>query len=130
MYLALKHLHLTLIAISFLLFLIRFFWLMAGSAQLQKKLFKVLPHPINLLMILSGFAVAINGSIPLSSPWIIAKLTGLIIFIALGLLTFKQTGKSKQMLFFSAALLTFVYICTVAVTKLPMGMFGGMFGGF
>jgi uncharacterized membrane protein SirB2 len=124
MYLALKHLHLTLIAISFILFLLRSFWLMTGAAQLRKKLFRILPHPINLLMILSGFAVAASGSIPLSSPWIITKLVALVVFIVLGLLTFKQTTKTKQILFFSAALLTFVYICSVAVTKLPTGVFG------
>jgi uncharacterized membrane protein SirB2 len=124
MYIALKHLHLTLIVIAFSLFLLRSFWLMTGSTQLQKKLFKILPHPINLVMILSGFAVAGIGSIPLSSPWIIAKLVALVAFIALGLLTFKQTTKTKQMLFFSAAFLTFVYICSVAVTKSPMGVFG------
>jgi uncharacterized membrane protein SirB2 len=119
MYLALKHLHLTLIAIAFTLFLLRSFWLITNSPQLQKKLFKILPHPINLLMILSGFAVAYAASIPLSSPWIIAKLTALVVFVVLGLLTFKQTTKSRQILFFSAALLTFVYIVSVAVTKLP-----------
>jgi uncharacterized membrane protein SirB2 len=43
----------------------------------------------------------------------------LVVFVVLGLLTFKQTTKSRQILFFSAALLTFVYIVSVAVTKLP-----------
>lgn len=119
MYLALKHLHLTLIAIAFALFLLRSFWLMTNSPLLQKKLFKILPHPINLIMILSGFAVAHAASYPLSSPWIIAKLVALVIFVILGLLTFKQTTKPRQLLFFSAALLTFVYIVSVAVTKLP-----------
>lgn len=119
MYLALKHLHLTLIAIAFALFLLRSFWLITNSSLLQKKLFKILPHPINLIMILSGFAVAHAASYPLSSPWIIAKLVALVIFVILGLLTFKQTTKPRQLLFFSAALLTFVYIVSVAVTKLP-----------
>ncbi len=119
MYLALKHLHLTLIAIAFALFLLRSFWLITNSSLLQKKLFKILPHPINLIMILSGFAVAYAASYPLSSPWIIAKLVALVIFVILGLLTFKQTTKPRQLLFFSAALLTFVYIVSVAVTKLP-----------
>lgn len=119
MYLALKHLHLTLIAIAFALFLLRSFWLMTNSPLLQKKLFKILPHPINLIMILSGFAVAHAANYPLSSPWIVAKLVALVIFVILGLLTFKQTTKPRQLLFFSAALLTFVYIVSVAVTKLP-----------
>jgi uncharacterized membrane protein SirB2 len=126
MYIALKHLHLTLIAIAFGLFLLRSFWLITGSAQLQKKLFKILPHPINLIMILSGFAVAFAAHFPLSSPWILAKLGALVVFVILGLLTFKQTTKSKQMLFFSAALLTFVYIGSVAVTKSPLGVLGGL----
>lgn len=119
MYLAVKHLHLTLIAIAFSFFLLRSFWLFTRSPLLQKKLLKILPHPINLLMILSGFALAYVAGHPLSSPWIVAKLIALVLFVAFGLLTFKQPTRSRQFLFFSAALLTFVYIVSVAVTKLP-----------
>lgn len=126
MYIALKHLHLTLIALAFGLFLLRYFWLMTGSPQLQKKPFKILPHPINLLMILSGFAVAHAASFPLSSPWILAKLGALVVFVILGLLTFKQATKTKQIVFFSAALITFVYIISVAVTKSPLSVLGGL----
>ena len=78
MYLAVKHLHLTLIAIAFGFFLLRSFWLFTRSPLLQKKLLKVLPHPINLLMILSGFTLAYVAGYPLSSPWIIAKLVALV----------------------------------------------------
>jgi uncharacterized membrane protein SirB2 len=119
MYLAVKHLHLTLIAIAFTFFLLRSFWLFTGSPLLQKKLLKILPHPINLVMILSGFALAHVAHYPLSSPWIIAKLVALVLFVAFGLLTFKQPTQTRRIMFFSAALLTFVYIVCVAVTKLP-----------
>ncbi len=126
MYLALKHLHLTLIALSFFLFMLRSLWLMMESTQLQRKIFRILPHPINLLMILSGFAVAFSLSLPLSTPWILAKLIALLAYVALGVLTFKQTTKGRQALLFSAALLTFVYIVSVAVTKSPLGVFGAL----
>jgi len=124
MYIALKHLHLSLIAISFLLFLIRGFWLLSNSPRLQQKLIKILPHPVNLLLILSGFGVAYSLNLPVSTPWILAKLVALLVYVALGILAFKQTTRAKQILFFSAALLTFVYIVSVAVTKLPSGVFG------
>jgi uncharacterized membrane protein SirB2 len=115
MYLALKH---------FTLFLLRSLWLITNSLQLQKKLFRILPHPINLLMILSGFAVVYSLGVSLSTPWILAKLIALVVYVVLGILTFKQTSKTRQFMFFSAALLTFVYICGVAVTKSPMSVLG------
>lgn len=124
MYLALKHIHLTLIAISLLLFLLRSFWLLTGSANLHKKLFRILPHPVNLFMILSGFAVLYSLGLPMTTPWILAKLMALVIYIGFGLIAFKQKTASKQMAFISAALLTFVYIVSVAVTKSPMGVLG------
>jgi uncharacterized membrane protein SirB2 len=124
MYLALKHIHLTLIAISLLLFLLRSFWLLTGSAHLHKKLFRILPHPVNLFMILSGFAVLYSLGLPMTTPWILAKLMALVIYIGFGLIAFKQKTASKQMAFISAALLTFVYIVSVAVTKSPMGVLG------
>jgi uncharacterized membrane protein SirB2 len=58
---------------------------------------------------------------PLRQPWLIAKFTGLLVYILLGTIAIKR-GKTMQIRLIAlvAAVSAFAYIAGVAVTKSPL----------
>lgn len=121
-YLALKHIHLTFVALSGALFLLRGMWMFADSAQLQRRWVKILPHIVDTLLLASAIGLAIwSRQYPLQAPWLSAKVAALVVYIVLGSVALKY-GRTKQVrtLAFVAALASFAYIVAVAVTKNPL----------
>ncbi len=125
MYIALKHLHLTFVALALLLFFIRGILLFIRSPLFNKKLLKILPHIVNTIMLVSGVVLAINlGMKPGAHPWLMAKIIGLVVFIILGIGAFKVRNTLLQKILWINALLVFAYIVSVAITKNPIGFLG------
>lgn len=121
-YFALKHLHITCVALSGLGFLWRGGLMMAGSSKLQALPARVLPHVVDTLLLTSAIALAWQSSqYPFVQGWLTAKLLGLIAYIGLGTMALKR-GRTPAIRarFFAAALLVFGYIVAVAVTKTPV----------
>ena len=57
--------------------------------------------------------------------WLAAKLAGLAVYIALGAVALKRgRTRATRTAAFVAALATFGYIVSVAVTKSPLGLLG------
>ena len=57
--------------------------------------------------------------------WLAAKLAGLAVYIALGAIALKRgRTRATRTAAFVAALATFGYIVSVAVTKSPLGLLG------
>jgi uncharacterized membrane protein SirB2 len=86
-YVWIKNLHLLTISLSITLFVLRFFWKWAGSAMMQKRWVKVVPHVVDTLLLLSGISlIFITHFYPFSpqGTWLTEKLFGVIIYIALG----------------------------------------------
>ncbi|MFW8590034.1 SirB2 family protein [Glaciecola sp. 2405UD65-10] len=82
MYMFAKHLHLTAIALSFSLFLIRFVLLMRNSPSLQKKWLKITPHIVDTVLIISIVLLCVNLSVyPFVNEWATSKLIGLVLYI-------------------------------------------------
>ncbi len=124
MYLALKHLHLTFVALSLLAFVVRGFWLFMNSNMLSKKWVKILPHVISTILLVSGIVLAVHLSMsPGSQPWLIAKIVGLVVYIGLGIAAFKVPNPSARKALWISALIVFGYIVSVAISKNPMGFF-------
>jgi uncharacterized membrane protein SirB2 len=124
-YLALKHLHLTFVVLSLLIFLVRGVLLFMNSSMLHKKLLKIAPHIINTIMLVSGIVLAVHlGMKPGEQPWLMAKIIGLVVFIILGVGAFKVSKPLVQKILWIDALVVFAYIISVAITKSPMGFFG------
>lgn len=122
MYLLLKHLHLTFVALAFLTFLVRGILLFMNSALLDKKLFKIAPHIINTIMLISGIVLAVHlGLSPGAHPWLIAKIIGLVVYVGLGVAAFKVPNALARKILWIDAIIVFVYIVSVAITKNPMG---------
>ncbi|OZY84865.1 regulator SirB [Cellvibrio mixtus] len=125
MYIALKHLHLTFVALALLIFFIRGVLLFIHSPLLNKKLLKIAPHIINTIMLVSGILLAVSlGMKPGEHPWLMAKLIGLVVFIILGVGAFKVRNVLLQKILWVDALVVFAYIVSVAITKSPMGFLG------
>ncbi len=120
-YTLLKHLHLTTIAATFILFLLRGVWMMADSPRLQARWVRVIPHVNDTLLLSSGLGLAvILGQYPLVDGWLTAKFFALIAYIVLGTVALKR-GKTRgqRIAAWIAALLVFGYMVAVARAHTP-----------
>jgi uncharacterized membrane protein SirB2 len=120
-YLAVKHLHITFAALSFLLFSLRGIWMLQGSALLLQRWVKIVPHVIDTLLLASALVMVFwSAQYPFAQSWLTAKLIALIAYIFLGTIALKR-GKTKavRLTAFVAALAAFAYIVKVALTRLP-----------
>ncbi|MBI3431944.1 MAG: SirB2 family protein [Hydrogenophilales bacterium] len=121
-YSLLKHFHLTTVAITLTLFVLRGVWMMADSPRLQARWVRIVPHVNDTLLLISGFGLAIMlGQYPLVNGWLTAKLVALIVYIVLGTVALKR-GKTKRtrIAAWIAALLVLGYIVAVAVAHDPL----------
>jgi uncharacterized membrane protein SirB2 len=120
-YLLLKQLHLTTIAITLTLFLLRGTWMVMGSSLLQARWVRIVPHLNDTLLLASGITLAVlMQQYPLVHGWLTAKLIALIVYIVLGTIALKR-GKTRaqRIAAWFAALLVFGYMAAVAVTHDP-----------
>jgi len=120
-YTLLKTLHLTTIAITLALFLLRGIWMMADSPRLQVRWVRIVPHLNDTLLLASGIGLAVLlQQYPLVHGWITAKVLALILYIVLGTIALKR-GKTRgrRIAAWVAALLVFGYMAAVAVTHNP-----------
>jgi uncharacterized membrane protein SirB2 len=109
-----KSLHLLFVVLSLGSFLGRVALAQFRPEMLELKWVKISPHILNGFLLLTGFSLAF--SYPGDHGWIAAKLVALIGYIGLGVLTLKRTDITRWYAF-GGALLLFVYIAKVAVTK-------------
>jgi uncharacterized membrane protein SirB2 len=120
-YLALKALHVGCVITSYSLFLLRGVWMLRGSALLQRRWVKIVPHVVDTLLLTSAILLALTiRQYPFVSSWLTAKVIGLVIYIALGTIALKR-GRTLTIRVWAwiAAQLVFFYIVAVAVTHTP-----------
>lgn len=119
-YLALKHLHITLVIASLLLFILRGLWMWTGSPNINKRWLKIAPHIVDTALLAAGLTLAVIANFnPAQQPWLAAKLIALIIYIGLGLVTFKAAKPITRRLAFVGALTAAAYMVMAAVSKSP-----------
>jgi uncharacterized membrane protein SirB2 len=137
-----KDLHLATVIISFVGFFLRGLLMLRGSplywpaavggpASVQtapaKKgplffLVRVAPHVNDTLLLAAGVVLALRiHQYPLVHGWLTAKLVGLLIYIALGMVALRF-GRSLRVRrnAWLAALLVYLYIVAVALTRDPL----------
>jgi uncharacterized membrane protein SirB2 len=128
MYETLKYLHIIAVITSFLLFFIRGQLMMRESINAKHKLFLITPHIVSLILIASGIGLAITLHInPATQPWLAVKLAALVVYIALGILTFKHSSLKVRKILWLVALIIFAFIVSVAESKNPLGFFAPLF---
>lgn len=115
-YVALKHLHVTLAALSGLLFLVRWVWLMQGSAYLAQRWVRIAPHVIDTLLLLAGVLLMLWLRLsPLDASWLGAKLLALVVYIGAGVITLR----GRRPLAGVVAVVAFAYMVGAAVRHSP-----------
>ena len=121
-YAALKMIHITSVAISYLLFSLRSVWMMQESTALQQRWVKIMPHMVDTVLLASAIALAIMlHQDPIHNSWLSAKIAGLLLYIGFGMvaLRFGRTRKARISALI-AAQIVFLYIVLVALTKNPV----------
>ena len=124
-YAAVKMIHVTSVIISYLLFSLRSIWMMRGSATLERRWVKIIPHVVDTVLLLSAITLAIwIQQDPVHDSWLSAKVVGLLAYIGLGMvaLRFGKTLKTR-IIAWIAAQAAFFYIVMVALTKNPALLF-------
>lgn len=121
MYLPLKYAHLTLAIVSISGFVLRGLWMMSGSALLDRKVFRIAPHVVDTLFLITGIALVLQLALPvMQSPWLLAKFAGLVAYIVLGAIALRRGATMPiRQVAFVGALSAFAYIVGAAVSKSP-----------
>ena len=128
MYEILKHTHLTALLVSFLLFFVRGYLMIRESNTSKHRVFLIAPHIVNLVLIGTGISLAVLLHFnPASQPWLAVKLVALVVYIILGVLTFKHPVLKIRKILWLLALVVFAFIVSVALSKKPLGLFATVF---
>jgi len=122
------------VAASFLGFTARAVAALAGAAWLRSRPARTLPHVIDTVLLLSALALVWGlGLAPWSTAWLRAKLLGLVVYIALGMLALRSAPLDRlphprlaRAAVAALAVATFGYIVSVALTKSPWGVIGAV----
>lgn len=121
MYFVLKHLHLTLIAGAVLLFMVRFYWVQAGSDRAYSAPVLKVSGLLNGLVVLSGVLLCMVLDLnPLNNatPWLSEKLTAILVvaFLAMMALRLARSNGIRWFAFLGALGWVF-FIAKLAVYK-------------
>lgn len=114
--------HVSSVILSYSLFLLRGAWLIRDSTNLRQRWVKILPHIIDTVLLTSAIFLAMTiQQNPLQDSWLTAKVAGLLLYIALGMVAmrFGKTRRTK-IIAWVAAQCVFIYIVLVAITKSPV----------
>ena len=122
-YALLKTIHQSAVVISFAGFFVRGVGMLNDATWLRHRSVKTLPHVVDTILIVSAVWLAwILRLTPANAPWIGAKIIGLLVYIAVGMvaLRFGRT-KGVRASAWIGAMLVFGYIVSVAIAKDPRG---------
>ena len=119
LYPAIKHLHLTLIAVSVLFFTVRFVLHLRQSEVMNKKVIKIAPHVIDTFLLLSGLTLCFMiQQFPFVDPWLTEKIGAVVAYIALGVIAIKSNrNKLFKVFAFLGAIGWLVYAAKMAHFK-------------
>jgi len=84
MYMIVKHTHLTIIALTFIFFIINFTLMMKGSDKVNNKLLKIGPHILYTFFIVTFmYLIAVNSLnlYPFVNGWASSKLAGFVFYV-------------------------------------------------
>ena len=123
MYSALKNIHVSFAILSITGFVLRGVWMFGHSANLHRRIVRIAPHVVDTAFLISGiWLVVILHLAVREQAWLIAKLVALILYIVFGAIALRQ-GRPMHIraAAFVAALLAYLYIAGVALSKSPTG---------
>jgi uncharacterized membrane protein SirB2 len=127
----LKLIHQSAVTISIVGFFARGVGMLGDAGWIRTRAAKTLPHVVDTVLIVSAIALAWMLRLsPTAVPWLAAKIVGLLAYIGLGMVALRF-GRTKRVrtTAWVAAMLTFGYIVSVAMTKDPRGILLFFIGG-
>ncbi len=116
-----KYLHVSAVVLSFALFQLRGFWMLRGSAQLERRWVRIVPHVVDAVLLAGGlWLAALLQQYPFVHGWLTAKVFGIIAYIVLGSIALRY-GRTRRLraAAYVAATAVFVYILAVARSRHP-----------
>jgi uncharacterized membrane protein SirB2 len=123
LYLLIKQVHMSLALLSVAGFALRWYWRMSRSPMATSRWVRIAPHLVDTLLL--GTALALSfmpASDALGAAWFGAKVTGLVLYILLGMIAMRSAPRARRSIpAFVAALLVFAWIASVARTKVAAG---------
>ena len=128
MYLAVKYVHVISVVLSLTGFFLRGILMMRDSPLLAARWIRVAPHVNDTVLLVAALSLAaMSGQYPFVQGWLTAKVLGLLAYIGLGMLALKPgRPPGVRLVAFLAALVTFAYIVSVALSKNPIGLLAGI----
>jgi uncharacterized membrane protein SirB2 len=116
------------VLLSFVGFLARGAGGLIGARWVATRAARTLPHVIDSVLLMSALTLAwLLRLNPASAPWLLAKVLALVVYIGLGMVALRpRLPLPVRAAAWLAALGTFGYIVSVAVSKSPAGFFAQM----
>ncbi|MCZ7565342.1 MAG: SirB2 family protein [Burkholderiales bacterium] len=118
-YVALKHLHVATVGVSYLLFFVRGAWMLADSPMLTRRWVRVVPHVNDTILLAAAiWLTTLIQQYPGTHGWLTAKVVGLVAYILIGTVAIRR-GRTKhaRLAAWLVAQAVFVYIVAVALTR-------------
>ena len=92
-----------------------------GSLLYRQRWAKIAPPIIDSLLLLTGIYMMVQiQQYPLKDTCLTAKLSGVLVYIVLGIAGFRAKSKRHRTVYWFLACLVFVYIVLVALTHNPV----------
>lgn len=123
-YTAWKLVHQSTVALSVSGFAARGIGSLAGAAWMRHRIHRIWPHLVDTLLLGSALVMAwLLRLNPLTTPWLLAKIIGLLVYIGLGMVALRAS-RPLPVRFgaWLAALGVFGWIVSVAITKDALGL--------
>jgi len=118
-YYMLKLAHVACVVISGSLFIYRYARLSMRPDQPLAKALNVLPHINDTVLLVSAIGMlSVIGLNPFTTPWLLAKILALLVYITLGAICMRSLpGSKRQTVSFVSAISVFAYILLVGLSK-------------
>ena len=102
-----------------------------GAGWVRSRAARTLPHIVDSVLLISALWLAWTLRLtPTAAPWLLAKIIGLVVYIGLGMVALKPTRPAPlRAAAWVAALATFGWIVSVAISKNPLGLLAWLSSG-
>ncbi|MDH5632351.1 MAG: SirB2 family protein [Gammaproteobacteria bacterium] len=113
--------HVSAVAVSISLFILRGIWMMQQSPMLARKWVRVAPHVSDTVLIASaGLLAAAIGQYPFVNDWLTAKFILMFLYIGFGYFAINHGhNRGSRIINGATAIVILVYIVSVAITHNP-----------
>lgn len=124
-YSAIKLIHQTAVTLSIGGFFVRGAASLAAADWVSSRAAKTVPHLVDSVLLLSALTLAWMLRVtPDQSPWLLAKIVGLVLYVALGVVALRPgRPPAVRATAWVGALVVVAWIVSVAILKSPLGFF-------